>query len=239
MSDIVNRTDTTVLATVEPSIGEMLQTALGTGTSAEAIKALCDAFVTMDDRKKRQEFQTAYTLAQKEIPPVRKDASRVITAGVKAPYASRTAIQKHLSEHLPTYGLSYSLEQSLDKEGVTVVCEVSHVNGHSKRFPYTEAWGAPGDSKTSKTTTTAIRGALCLAFGLVIRDPEDADDDSSESSEPVSREQLNTLRTGLAETGASEAKLLPILGVQSLEKLPSASFQIAMNLIDAKRKANK
>jgi len=232
---LVRRTEP--LAHAEPSIGAMLSKALDKDTSPEGIKALCDAFVTMDDRKKREEFQTAFTMAQKEIPPVRKDAFRVITAGVKAPYASRTAIQKHLALHLPAYGLSYSLEQSIDKEGVHVVCEVSHVNGQSKRYPYTEAWGAQGDSKTSKTTTTAIRGALSLAFGLVIDDPETPEEKAENESPTLTPDQIDSMRSLLAEVGGDESRFLKFVQVERFDDIKQSNYANIMRDIEKKRKA--
>jgi len=227
------------LARVEPSIGNMLQLALENKYSPESIKSLVDAYVVMDNRARQQEFHTHFTRAQEEIPPVRKDAIRVLTkAGAKAPYATRKAIQKHLAEWLPKFGLSYKLRQSADKEGVHVTCIVSHVSGHSEEFPYTELWDNHGDSRTSKATTTAIRGALCLAFGLVIDDPEirGGDDDDADVITP---EQAEALRRGLAETGGSEQKLLQLHNVRSIEEIPAAAFTVTMNMIDSKRKATR
>lgn len=242
-NDIVVRDVNTQIDRVEPSIGNMLATALDKGTSPEAIKALCDAFVQMDDRARAREFSLAMGQFQRICPPVKPDAMRVLNkAGAKVPYATLEAIQRHITPYLTECGLSYSFTQEEDKGRVKVVCEVRHEGGHIQRYSFTaiagSASGATPDVTNLMATKTAMRRSIALAFAFVIGDSEDFDEGGG-SSEPVTPDQLETLRRGLEETGASEAKLLPILGVSSLDKLPAASYQIALNLIDAKRKATK
>jgi len=229
------------LARVEPSIGEMMEMALKTGVSPDSIKALCDAFVQMEDRKNAREFSQAMAKFQTICTPVKPDAWRVLNkAGAKVPYATLEAIQRHIAKPLAECGLSYSFSQDEDKGRVKVTCLVRHDNGHTQPYTFTavagSASGATPDVTNLMATKTAMRRAIALAFAFVIGDIEDGPDDPADVITP---EQAEALRRGLAETGGSEQKLLQLHNVSRIEDIPAAAFTVTMNMIDSKRKATR
>ena len=233
-SEIVNR-ETGEITQVEPSIGGMMQTALEKGVSADAIKSLCEAYITLQDRDRAREFSTSMSTAQREMPPVKKDAERVITAGVKAPYASRLAIQSHLAEHLNKYGLSYSLHQSVDADGVTVRCDISHDNGFTKSYSYTHKQRITANDDTAKATTSAIRGVLALAFSIVIGDPEiDSDGD-----ECISQDDVEYIARSIAELKINQAVFLRLCQASSVEDIRARMLPTAITAIETKRNTGK
>ncbi len=231
------------LARVEPSIGEMMEMALKTGVSPDSIKALCDAFVQMEDRKNAREFSQAMAKFQTICTPVKPDATRVLNkAGAKVPYATLEAIQRHIAKPLAECGLSYSFSQDEDKGRVKVTCLVRHDNGHTQPYTFTavagSASGATPDVTNLMATKTAMRRAIALAFAFVIGDIEDGPDEA-EDAPLITPEQVREIRNGITETNRNEAKLLAYFGASKIEDLRQYNYQPIMLMIDDAREALK
>lgn len=232
MQPEITRREPNQLATTEPSIGQMMHIALEKGISPDSIKALCDAYVQMEDRKNAREFAEAMAEFQRICPPVPKTARRVITKGVSVPYAPLVAIQRHIAPFLNQVGLSYSFGQTEDKGRVTVTCEVRHNNGHSVKYPYTavasSASGATPDVLTSMATTTAMRRAIALAFSFVIDDPENIEPLAHDALAP---EQVAEMKQALSVSGADVPKFLKFAGAESIESITQDRFDSLMEAI--------
>jgi len=242
MSELAKRTDTTVLATVEPSIGNMMEYALKNGAPADAITALCGAYIQMEDRARARDFSLAMGQFQRMCPPVKPDAMRVLNkAGAKVPYATLEAIQRHITPYLTDCGLSYSFNQEEDKGRVKVVCEVRHEGGHIQRYGFTaiagSASGATPDVTNLMATKTAMRRSLTLAFAFVIGDAETIDDIDEQDSTNLSQDQIDSVRSLLAEVGGDETKFLVYMKVSRFEDIKSLYYGDIMRDIEKKRKA--
>lgn len=241
-NDIVVRDVNTQIDRVEPSIGNMLATALDKGTSPEAIKALCDAFVQMDDRARAREFSLAMGQFQRTCPPVKPDAMRVLNkAGEKVPYATLEAIQRHITPYLTECGLSYSFTQEEDKGRVKVVCEVRHEGGHIQRYSFTaiagSASGATPDVTNLMATKTAMRRSIALAFAFVIGDHETTEEYEERESPTLTPDQIDSMRSLLAEVGGDEVKFLRYMQVERFDDIKTVHYTQIMRDIEKKRKA--
>lgn len=225
------------LTTTEPSIGGMMQLALDKGVAPDTIKALCDAYVQMEDRKNAREFSNAMSEFQRTCPPVPKNRQRVVTRGISVPYADLPSIQRHIGPHLNAVGLSYSFSQSEDKGRVTAVCHVRHDNGHTVSYPYTavagSASGATPDVLTSMATTTAMRRALTLAFSFVI---DDAENIEAPPEATIDADQTAALTSALDAKRIPHERFLGALGYKTFAEIPASKFAEYAAMIE-KRKA--
>lgn len=184
-------------------------------------------------------FNEAMTAAQGEMRPVAADASNPQT---RSKYASYFALDKAMRPIYTRHGfsLSFDEEDSTKPEHIRVLCYVSHVAGHTRTYRKdmpADGKGAKGGDVMTKThasgaaTTYGQRYLLKMIFNVAVGE----DDDGNAPVEKIMPDQVDALRSIIAEVGADEAKFVKWLKIGSLADLPVNRWQDAVRALEAKR----
>jgi hypothetical protein len=141
---------TTALAPAEPDTRRppdnplaMLSAALQSGTDPAKLEKLMDLADRWKAQQAAAEFATALNECQAVMPCVVKDRDNPFT---KSRYATlenvNTVIRPVYTQH--GFSLSFGTEDSKLDGCLRVVCDVSHVGGHTRRYPWTARSTGPG-----------------------------------------------------------------------------------------------
>lgn len=204
------------------------------------MQALLDMHERVAARQAEIEFNHAMAALQPKLPRIPKHGAITNKAGgVQSRYARYEdideAIRPLLSEH--GFSVTYGIASNPDKIGVT--CTVRHIGGHSVTntvYLPTDSSGAKnGVQGVGSTISYGKRYLLCLAFNIVM----EGEDTDADQARPATAEQVQQIRTLMAEAKADEAKFLAYLQVQRLEDLAETEVPKAINLLRNKIQQQK
>jgi len=202
--------------------------------------------MNLQERWENTEARKAYVQAMakfKENPPkIVKDKAVNFGAGKAAfKHASLANICDKINEGLSAQGLSAAWDTK-QNGGITVTCKITHKQGHSEETTLT----AQADTSGSKNSIQAIgstitylqRYSLTALTGLAAGDHEDDGVGSEPAAAPkvIDNAQVGTIRDYIASLNASEEKFLKYMGIPSIEEMPQAAYQKAINLFKTKEK---
>jgi hypothetical protein len=205
-----------------------------------------ERLMAMHERMKasaaKLEYDRAMSEAQREMAPIRADASNPQTKSKYASYfALDSAIRPIYTKH--GFAISFDTGDGAPPNHVMVVANVSHTGGHREqpKLPMpADGKGAKGGDVMTLThasgsaLTYGRRYLLLMIFNLTVGDFED-DGNAAGGSVQISAEQKETLIALMKEVGADTAKFLKYLAVESLDALPAKSFDKAKRALEAKR----
>ncbi len=200
-------------------------------------------------------WAVAMNKCQAEMPIVVKDSDNPQT---RSRYASLEAVQKIVKPCYTRHGFSLCFsEEDCPKEGWTrIICDVTHRDGHTRRYrkdmpPNGE--GIKGNrmmTETHAAGSTSSYGRRYLVteiFNLTIAGQDNdgngapPDDSLIDAEELAELEELIEARNAATSKRVLVAKFAAIFGGTSLETLPRVRFKDACaqlkNDIDAARKA--
>lgn len=193
-----------------------------------------------DARMAETAFNAAMTQAQSKMRPVAADANNPQT---KSKYASYLALDKAMRPIYTEHGFALSFTTGAASEGmVEIVCDVSHREGHSRRYVVpmpADGKGAKGGDVMTKThavgaaMTYGQRYLLKMIFNIAVGD----DDDGNSADSGVARitqKQADDIRDLLEATGKSPEKFLRWAKVERIEDIRADYYQ---SCIDAIKKA--
>lgn len=221
----------------------MIQMALQSGADLEKLEKL----LTLQEKWDANEAKKAYHVAMaafKSIPlEIDKDKKvEYSTSKGQVGYfhASLANVVKKITSELGKHGLSASWNTQQNGK-VTVTCKITHVSGHSEETTLT----AEADLSGSKNSIQAIgstitylqRYTILSALGLATGGQDD--DGHSATLELIDDSQLGILRDSLAEINENEGPVCKYLGIETLEQLPKASYQKAVNVIAQRKKVKQ
>jgi hypothetical protein len=206
----------------------------------EKMERLMEMHERMEDKQAERAFNLAMRDVQSESRPIAADASNPQT---KSKYASYMALDRVLRPIYTRHGFSLSFNSSDDApEGyVGVLAYVGHSDGHTRTYRATmpsDGKGAKGGDVMTKTHATGSaftygqRYLLKMIFNVAIGDD---DDGNAAGSEPVSHEQLDTLRALIADTDADVKKLCDYFSISNITVLPVAKYHNAIEMLNAKK----
>lgn len=216
-----------------------------------------------EERKSERAFNDAMLQAQSAIPPITRDAFNKHT---QSKWAKLEKISRIADPVIRQNGftLSYGMATSPLPDHYRVVCDVSHRDGHVRRYEADVGMdhkGPKGEGNKSlaqgsgSSVTYARRYLKVMIFDIVI-EGEDNDGNGSRSrggrgdrvidgdvvvddSVPkVTQAQLDKLIEAIEDCGVSRAKVCEVYKVAKLADLPAAMFDTAMSACaEFKRKA--
>lgn len=198
----------------------------------------------------RKEWAAAFVAAQAEMEPVKKDASNPQT---KSRFATHAALDKAIRPHYSSKGfaVSFDTESSAKEDFVRVVMMLFHSGGHERRYEVdmpADGKGAKGGDVMTKThavgsaMTYGRRYLLGNAFNIAVLDREDDDGNAASASTApkyITTEQVEELKTLLAETKSDSLKFLAFCKLDRLEDIFAAKFEGVKALIRNKKGAVK
>lgn len=235
--EIIVATETTAAPPAPAQVGmtpmDLLSRALDRGANIDMI----EKFMDLQDRHERSQakkaFDAAIAEAKAEIKPITKN--REGHNGKK--YADQAAYASAVDAILAQHGLTYRYRANQD-EKIHVTCVLSHRDGYSEE---TTLSGAPDTSGNKSgmhalgsTLTYLQRYSLTLALGLAAA--EDDDGHAASAGEPITAEQLKTLRTMIDDTNADILRLCETLKIDTLPDLPQSRFAEAEKLLTERAK---
>lgn len=210
-----------------------------------------------EDRKSSRAFADAMLLAQSEIPPVKRDTFNKHTKSfwAKLEKISRLAdpvIRKH------GFTLSYGMTTSPLPEHYRVVCDVSHRDGHVRRYEADvgmDSKGPKGEGNKSlaqgsgSSVTYARRYLKVMIFDIVI-EGEDNDGNGSRGGgrviegdvvdyegPKITQAQGDKLVDAIEAVGKSRSDFCKAWRITAVTDLPAEHYQKAMDAVSAMAKA--
>lgn len=221
----------------------LLNQAVAAGNT-ELAGRLMDLYERWERNQAKQNFNIAFCAAKAEIPPIKKnrhvgfDSRKPGGARTDYDYEDLAEIARTVDPILAKHGLAYRWQVS-SKVGqpIIVTCILAHRDGYSEE----NTMEGPRDDSGNKNALQQIGSAqtflerytLKASLGLATED-----DDARATSEgitPVSAEQLETIRSLIAEHGKDIAKFCTFMKVERIEDIPSAKFDDAVTAIKYKR----
>lgn len=188
-------------------------------------------------RVAEQAFNEAMSKAQAEMRPVAADLHNSQT---RSRYASYAALDRAMRPIYTKHGLSLSFDTEAGADGfITVVCLVS-LGGYTRRYSVpmpADGKGAKGGDVMTKThavgaaMTYGQRYLLKLIFNIAVGE----DNDGNMPQGAVTDEQVEILRSLIAETKSNIDQFLKWAGVESLPDLPAAKFPPAVAMLETKK----
>lgn len=175
-----------IQATPEPTAIQLLQQAIGSGISVDAIQALAELADRQDRKHAAQAFNEAMAAFKAECPPITK--SKLARDEEKNRdlywYAPLEVIQRAIDPVLQAHGLSYTWD-TVNEAGIAVTCTIHHIGGHFQ----TSVFRVPTDVGTRMMNSAqklasgmmyGKRYSLINALGLIV----EGEDDDSRSMKP-------------------------------------------------------
>lgn len=226
-------------------VSALLNKALETGISVEALEKLVTLHERVADRQARQEFATALATFQDECPPIAQNRTAEIATRNGPSYSYAFAdlgqIAKVVRPLLRPLGLSYAWTSTEEGGKQTVTCTLRHVNGHSESADFTAPAGsraAMSDAqKAASAVTYARRQSLVMVLGLTI--DTDTDGGDPEDAEMITEQQAADLELAVENAGGDKDAFLHWLRVESFDKIPESKRKMALTFIERKRKASQ
>lgn len=227
-----------------PDVGDMLQAIIQKGVTAENVAALDSVvklYERMEDRKSAKSASQALRELQSEAKAI--EATRAVpdrNGGIRYKYVPYEEIMTQAQPLLTKYGFSVRYSQRMEQDRETVVCMLTHDDGHtfSNEFTVRVGSGPPGATTTqadSSAGTVAQREAFCDALNIVRR----RDDDARLQGGAVTAEQADELERRVAEVNADRAAFLKYAGAKSFKEIPSEKYQILDEMLRKKERGGR
>lgn len=223
----------------EQSPSEIIHFAIEKGASLEQVEkalAIQERWEALQARKAYNEAMTAF----KATPP-KIDKDKTVSYGnTKYNHASLSNVTEKISAELSKHGLSVSWRVAQNGL-ISVSTRISHTKGHFEETTLT----APADNSGSKNSIQAIgstisyleRYGLLALTGLATHEMDD--DGQAAVSSFISDKELSQLVDLIAEKEINVTKFCDYLKIESLDKLPKAKYQQAIEAVNAKKKVSK
>lgn len=194
----------------------MLATALDRGTDPAKLEKLMD----LADRWKAQQAEADFALAMNEaqslMPCIVRDG---VNPFLKTRYAKLETVNTAVKPVAAQHGFSLSFGDSESPKGpewTRVVCDVSHVGGHTRRYhldcPLDGAGMKGGQNKSGmqaigSTLTYARRYLTLLIFNITVAD-EDLDGQTAESFACISEQESLEIEDLIRDKAANLPKFI-------------------------------
>jgi len=200
-------------------------------TDVTKMERLMAMYERIEAKRAETEFNAAFAVMQDKLPTI-AEHGKVEGRYTYAKWEHiNTAIKPILTEH--GFALSFRTDFS---DGIAVTGVLSHRAGHGERttikLPPDKSGGKPDVQAVASSVSYGKRYTAGLLLNLTSHGEDD--DAYGATIEYISDEQLATLREWLEETKSSETRFLKFLKVESLDKLPAKSFDMALSALRAK-----
>lgn len=222
---------------------DLIKFAIESKVDVESLERLVTMQQRIQDRLAAQEFAQAMAAFQRECPSIKKTSTAKIATrsggSFSYTYADLDEIASVVNPILARHGLSYSFDSKLDKEFLTCICTVRHVNGHSVpstfTLPTANESAMSAQQKVGAALTFAKRQSLSAALGITTSD-EDANVADANPA-VISDDAVIEIDDLIGETGANRKRFLEFMGVESVGQIRAVDYQKAVNAL--KRKQEK
>lgn len=221
------------------SPAEMIRIAVSGKADLDKLEKL----LGLQERWEANEAKKAYHKAMADFkadpPKIGKD-KKVAYKEVRYNHATLANVTEKINEALSKHGLSASWTTK-QTDQVFVTCKITHILGHSEETTLSALADGTGSKNAiqaiGSTITYLERYTLLALTGLATYDMDD--DAQSIGVEYISEQQLSTvidILVGLGmDTPAKQKPFLDYIGAESLEKIPTAKYQQAIEALKQKK----
>ena len=214
--DKVNDPEATALASTDASMALFERLARDPDASVDKIERLMALWERGEARKAESAFNAAMAAAQKEMRPVAADAFNPQT---RSRYASYEALDEALRPLYTKHGfaLSFNTGDATQADYVRMLCDVTHIGGHSKQYRAdlpADGKGAKGGDVMTKThafgsaTSYGMRYLLRMIWNVAVGEDDDdgnrAGQKKTAAKEPDGYQEWLDDMTAVADNGIAE-----------------------------------
>jgi len=218
---------------------QLLERAIGAGTSPDVIMKLMDAQERFEAGQALKDFNNAMAAAKQAIPNIIKGKQ-----GHGYKYEGLDDIARTIRPILARHGLSYDWETENDNNRIKVTCCLSHRNGHVKRTSLVAPQGCVSTKLQNpiqamgSVITYLQRYTLKAALGLSASVDDDAAilTKTAARQAPISEQQLMELRSLIEDTGSDIERFCAHFRIAAVPDLPASRFGEAVASLKAKQK---
>lgn len=230
------------------SILDLLDRALSDkSVDVEKMSKLMDLYERVEKRNASQAYTVAMVEAQKEMDPIRTDASNPQTKSKYATYpALDRAIRPIYSKH--GFAVSYDTGNDAPPDFLRVIAHVMHNGGHTQDYHIdmpADGKGARGGDVMTKTHATGSaftygkRYVLGGIFNIVISDRTDDDGNSAGVKEFITAEQAENIKSLIDFTKSDTGKFCKYFKIASIAELPAKDHDRAIESLKAQPQVKK
>lgn len=206
----------------------------------DKLEKLLDMQERIIDKASEQAFNNAMNAAQSEMGPISADA---VNPQTKSKYASYAQLDRVLRPIYTTHGfsLSFGTEDCPKPEEIRVICDVAHVDGHSRKRQIdmpADGKGAKGGDVMTKTHATGagvtygMRYLLKMIFNVAIGAE---DTDGNTPAQTITEEQVADIEALLDEINNREGVVINMLKfaqVDEIEIIPSKRYNAVISSLE-------
>ena len=239
MGEVIQMGETTSVTTPM----NMIDRAVASGASIEMIEKLMGLQERWQANQARRAFDNAIAEAKASIPVIVKNR----TVDFETKTGGRTTykhedlaeISRTVAPVLAANGLSYRFRVTSNlNEPVTVTCIISHRDGHFEETTLSAGRDDSGSKNSiqaiGSTLTYLQRMTLKAALGLAAAADDDGRAAGNAQADVINDDQAGELVAMIESTNADKAKFLAYFKVEKLADLPAKSYQMAVQLLNAK-----
>lgn len=225
--------ETQPLATREPSIGQILNSAVSGGITAEnvaVVRELIEMQRQMRAEDAQRDFAAAFARLQADCAPVKASKQVPDNSGnVRYSYAPYEEIMRQVSPLLRDNGFAVTFDTDIADGRVIATCTLMHTSGHSRsnKFACRIGSGPPKSSEAQgdgAATTYAKRFALCAALNIVVETDTDARPEGDTSAITPAQAQSLKDRCMATKPITDLQKFLKLSGAASFEEIPAGKY---------------
>ena len=220
-----------------PPALSLLSAALARGADGEMLERLIGFHERSQAYEARKAFEKALAAAKAKIPVIAKNRQAMVG---RQPYRHEdlAEIARTITPILAKRGLSYRFRSQSAGALVTVVCVISHRDGHSEENSLSASPDESGEKNSIQAIGSALtylqRMTLKAALGLAASDDDDGQA-AGPSSPLISRQQARDLLDLIEKVGADKDALLQFFQIKGVTDLPATRFRQALTMLNSRR----
>jgi len=248
---VAERFEAQVPANVEPVTAltpmQMAYQLISSGADFASVKEMIALGKELEADAAKKAFSVAMAEAQGEMAPVATNANNPQTRSRYATYDQLDrAIRPIYTKH--GFGLSFDEGESPKPEHIRLLCEVTHIGGHSKTYHR----DMPADGKGAKggdvmTKTHAAGAAASYGMRYILRGifnisvgEEDKDGNApSQAVKTITEEQIKELLALIDAAGTTADKFCEVGKIDAVPDLAAKDFANAVSWLNDRIKARK
>lgn len=220
------------------STSDLIKLAIEGKSDLAQLKELLALKKDYEANEARKSYHKAMADFKANPPTIEKDKA-VSFNQTKYNYATLANVTKKIGSALSSHGLSASWSTK-QNGSISVTCRITHVSGHSEETTLS----ADADKSGSKNSIQALgstisyleRYTLLALTGLATEDMDDGGQASEAIVEYITDKQKGQILDYINDLKCDMPGFLKFMGIETLEAMPVAMFNKAINALEAKRK---
>jgi hypothetical protein len=214
----------------------LLSAALARGADGGMLERLIEFHERSQAHEAHKAFEKALAAAKVKIPVIAKNRQAMVG---RQPYRHEdlAEVARTITPILARRGLSYRFRSQSTGAVVTVVCVISHRDGHSEENSLSASPDESGEKNSiqaiGSTLTYLQRMSLKAALGLAASDDDDGQ--AAGASVAISRQQARELIDLIEEVGSDKEAPLQFFQIKGVTDLPAARYRQALTMLNSRR----